>query len=129
MTSDHPVRVGIVGPGWWSETMFIPAVRSFNDAELVAICGRNLERTTHFARMNAIPLVFTDPVEMFQSGTIDAVIISTSNNSHHPLTMAALDNGLHVLCEKPLEMNPAQADEMLRYENEMNETCLVPFTY
>lgn len=129
MTSNHPVRVGIVGPGWWSETMFVPAVRSFGDAELVAICGRNLDRTSHFARTNAIPLVFTDPVEMFESGTIDAVIISTSNSSHHPLTMAALTHGLHVLCEKPLAMNPAQADEMVRSANEMNATCLVPFTY
>ncbi len=127
--SVRPIRVGVVGPGWWTETMFVPAVRSFQDAELVAICGRDAVRTRAFAEANAIPLVYTDPNEMFASGEIDAVIISTANNSHHPLTMAALHHQLHVLCEKPLAMNPQEADEMVAAATEAGVTCLVPFTY
>ncbi len=124
-----PVRVGIVGPGWWSETMFVPAVQAHPDAELRAICGRDHDRTAAFAASYDIPLVFTDPIEMFASGEIDAVVISTVNKVHHPLTVAAIDAGLHVLCEKPLAMDVAEADDMARRAEAAERICLVPFTY
>lgn len=123
------IRVGIVGPGWWSATMFVPAVQAHPDAELVAICGRDEARTADFARTHDIEHVFTEPQEMFDSGLIDAVIISTVNKTHHPLTLAALDAGIHVLCEKPLAMNPAEADEMAARARETGLICHVPFTY
>lgn len=124
-----PIRVGAVGPGWWTETMFVPAVAAHPDAELAAICGRDAERTSAFARRNEIAHVFTDPRQMYASGEIDAVIISTVNKVHHELTMGALDAGLHVLCEKPLAMNPAEADEMARRARDTGRACMVPFTY
>lgn len=123
------VRVGIIGPGWWSETMFIPALRAHPGAELVAICGRDLGRTQTFADANGIPKVFTDVEDMYDSGEIDAVIISTVNKTHHPMTMAAIERGIHVLCEKPLAMDPTEADEMASAARESGLTCLVPFTY
>jgi predicted dehydrogenase len=123
------VRVGIIGPGWWSETMFVPAIRAHPGAELVAICGRDESRTRAFADANGISAVYTDVEEMYASGEIDAVVVSTVNKTHHPLTMAALDHGLHVLCEKPLAMNLAEADEMAARARETGLTCLVPFTY
>jgi predicted dehydrogenase len=131
MSSTHegPVRIGIIGPGWWSATMFIPALRAHPDAELVAICGRNQSRTEAFAAEHDIPHVFTDPDELFASGLIDGVIISTVNKTHHPLTMAALDAGIHVLCEKPLALDVGQAEEMTARAQETGLTCLVPFTY
>lgn len=123
------IRVGAVGPGWWTETMYVPAVASHPNAELTAICGRNRERTQRFADAHGIEHVFTDPDEMFASGTIDAVIISTVNKTHHPLTMAALDAGIHVLCEKPLAMNADEADEMAARARDTGLVCHVPFTY
>lgn len=123
------VRVGIVGPGWWTETMFVPALADHPHAELRAICGRDRGRTTTFAEQHTIPHVFTDPAELFTSGEIDAVIISTVNSTHHPLTMAALDAGLHVLCEKPLATNTTEADEMAAAARSSGRICLVPFTY
>lgn len=123
------VRVGIVGPGWWTETMFVPAVSDHPGAELRAICGRDRERSTAFARRHGIPLVFTDAAEMYASGEIDAVIISTINRTHHPLTMGALTAGLHVLCEKPLAMSVAEADEMAATAQEAGRITMVPFTY
>jgi predicted dehydrogenase len=124
-----PVRVGIIGPGWWSEVMFVPALRAHPGAELVAICGRDEAKTRAFADANGIPQVFTDPIVMFDSGEVDAVVISTANSTHHPMTLAALDRGIHVLCEKPLAMNPVEADEMADRARASGLTCLVPFTY
>jgi predicted dehydrogenase len=123
------IRVGLVGPGWWAETMFVPAVEAHTDADLVAVCGRDLGRTRAFADAHGIDHVFSDAQEMFDSGVIDAVIISTINRVHHPLTMAALDAGLHVLCEKPLATTIEEADEMAATARETGLTCHVPFTY
>ena len=109
--------------------MYVPALAEVDGAELRAICGRDLERTTVFATAHGIPLVFTDPAELFASGEIDAVIISTINRTHHALTLAALDTGLHVLCEKPLAMTAAEADDMADAARRAGRCCLVPFTY
>jgi predicted dehydrogenase len=109
--------------------MFVPALQAQPAAALVAICGRDRARTQAFADENEIPLVFTDVEEMYASGEIDAVVISTVNKTHHPMTMAALDHGIHVLCEKPLAMDPAEADEMAARADETGLACMVPFTY
>ncbi len=128
-TSTNRIRVGAVGPGWWTETMYVPAVAAHPDADFVAVCGRDRDRTQRFADAQGIEHVFTDPEEMYRSGLIDGVIISTINRTHHPLTMAALAAGVHVLCEKPLAMNAAEADEMAAVARAAGLTCLVPFTY
>ena len=49
---------------------------------------------------------------MLDAEELDAVVILAPNIHHHPYTMAALERGLHVLCEKPLGMSSAQAREM-----------------
>lgn len=109
--------------------MFVPALHAHPGAELVAICGRDPARTRAFADANDISQVFTDVIDMYASGEIDAVVISTVNKTHHPMTMAALDHGIHVLCEKPLAMSPAEADEMAERATETGLVCMVPFTY
>lgn len=124
-----PVRIGAVGPGWWMETMYVPAVAAHPDADFVAVCGRNQERTQRFADAHGIEHVFTDPEEMYRSGLIDGVIISTVNKSHHALTMGALDAGVNVLCEKPLAIDAGEADDMARAAREAGLVCHVPFTY
>ena len=126
---ENDVRVGIIGPGWWAETMFVPAIEAHPDATLAAVCGRDAGRTAKFAEAHGIPGVFTDPQEMFDSGSIDAVVISTVNRVHHQLTMAALEAGLHVLCEKPLATSVAEADEMAAAQRATGLVCHVPFTY
>ena len=129
MSSEKTVRVGIVGPGFWTDVMYLPAFAKHPHSEVVAICGRNKERTKAFADEHNIPNYFTDYETMYNSGLIDAVVISTGNNTHYDMTMKALDAGLHVLCEKPLAMNPTEANEMAQKAEETGLKCLVPFTY
>ncbi|MCB9138653.1 MAG: Gfo/Idh/MocA family oxidoreductase [Caldilineaceae bacterium] len=129
MSGVDKVRVGIIGPGFWTEAMYLPALRSHPRADVVAICGRNTERTAAYAAEYGFPHYFTDYRAMYAGGLIDAVVICTSNETHFDMTMAALDAGLHVLCEKPLAMNVAQAQAMAAKAEETNLKCLVPFTY
>ena len=123
------VKIGLVGTSWWVDAMYLPPLSNYDSAEVVAICGRNRERAEARAAQWNIPHVFTDFREMLASGLFEAVIIATSNETHHEITMEALKNDLHVLCEKPLALNYADSAEMAAAAAAKNRITMTPFTY
>jgi predicted dehydrogenase len=123
------VRIGIVGTSWWTDMMFAPAVRSHPQAELAAVCGRNRARAEEMAAKYGIAQVFTDYREMMAQGGLDAVIVATPDDTHYDISMAALDAGLHVLCEKPVAMTAQQAREMYEKAEAAGVKNMVLFTY
>lgn len=129
MAQERPVRVGIVGTSWWADAMHLPALKNHPHADVVAICGRNRENAQQLASRWEIPNVYTDYAAMLDSGHIDALVVSTSNETHYPITMRALDNRLHVLCEKPLALTYADAQHMADTADQQGVKHLVPFTY
>jgi predicted dehydrogenase len=128
MTPDF-VNIGMVGTSWWADAMHLPAIAAHPQAKTMAICGRNREAAEKIAHQWDIPHIYTDTNEMIESGKINAIVISTPNDSHYPITMKALENGLHVLCEKPIALNYADAKHMADTACEKGVKHLVPFTY
>lgn len=124
----RPVRVGVFGTSWWADSMYLPALDANPHADVVAVCGRNADRADAFASQWSIPKATTDADELL-AADLDAVVVASANDSHHPLTMAALELGLHVLCEKPLALTVAEADEMVAAASAADVVTLVPFTY
>jgi predicted dehydrogenase len=106
------VRVGVVGTSWWADLMHLPNLKSHPRAQLRAICGRSRIRAQELATKYAIPQVFTDYHDLISHGNLQALIVATPDDLHYPITMAALDAGLHVLCEKPLALTAIQARAM-----------------
>jgi predicted dehydrogenase len=106
------VRIGVIGTSWWTDLLYLPMLHDYPRAAVTAICGRNRERANEMAQKYGIPQVFTDYRAMIESGGLDAVIVSTPDDVHHAMVMAALDASLHVLCEKPLALNVADARAM-----------------
>jgi len=106
------VRVGVIGTSQHTEENHIRNLKSHARAEIVAVCGRNQERARAVAERNGIPRTFANYRTMITDGGLDAVVISTPDDTHYPMAMAALEAGLHVLCEKPLASTAAQAREM-----------------
>ena len=106
------VRIGVVGTSWWAELMYLPVLQRHPRAELVAVCGRNRERLDHIAQKYSLPQAFTDYQAMIEQAGLHALVISTPDDLHYPIAMSALDAGLHVLCEKPLALDMAQATAM-----------------
>lgn len=123
------ISVGLVGTSWWSDIMFLPALAEHPQGRITAICGRNRDRAQEMADKWKIDSVYTDYNELIESGTIQALIVSTPNNSHYPITMKALEAGLHVLCEKPLAMNYGEAKRMAELAAQKNLKTFVPFTW
>ena len=123
------VRVGIVGTSLWADSMYLPALADHPLGSIVAVCGRDPERTRAFAARWNLPRFYTDYRALLASGDLDALIVAAPNDQHYPITMAALDAGLHVLCEKPLAMNFAQARAMADRAMTAGLKTMVPFTY
>ncbi len=129
MTTEQKINLGIVGTGWWANTMHMPALSTCAQANVVACCGRKPEKTAAFAQKWGIPHQFNDYREMLASGLFDAVLVVTGNDSHFPIAMEAMEHDLHVLCEKPLALNYAEAAAMAAKANEKGLITTVPFTY
>ena len=123
------VTVALFGTSWWADTIYLPGLVAHSDVHVVAACGRNPERAATFARRWQIPGVYDDPQRMLDEIEPDAVIVATTNDTHHDLTMRSLDAGCHVLCEKPLGMNVAEAESMAHAAAERAAITMVPFTY
>lgn len=124
-----PVRVGIIGTSWWADAMYLPALKTHPRARMEAVAGRNPETTRKFASRWDIPRHYEDADELIEKAQIDALIIATGNESHCPLTLKAIGQGLHVLCEKPLGLSYHEAYRMAVAAKESGVTNMVPFTY
>ena len=106
------ICIGVIGTSWWADLGHLSNLASDERAQVVALCGHNPERAQAMATKYAIPQLFTDYRAMLAEGDLDAVVIVTPDDEHFPMAMAALDAGLHVLCEKPLARNATQAGQM-----------------
>ncbi len=122
----NKVRVGVIGTSWYADLMHLPVLRDDSRAECVSICGIDQESTDKLAEKYGISKTYTDYRELIKNDNLDAVVIATPDFEHHPMTMAALDAGLHVMCEKPLASSAELSKEML---NKAKETGLVHMTY
>lgn len=123
------IAIGIIGSSWWVDSMYLPALETHPQADVVALCGRRLEPAQKLAEAWGVPQVFTDVDTMLSETDLDALIITSPNNTHYPYTMKALEAGLHVLCEKPLALSYAHAKEMAELAEAKGLTTMTPFTY
>jgi predicted dehydrogenase len=106
------IKIGIIGTGSISH-FHIQGYHCLENVEVIAVCDINENRAREFADKYGVKQVFTDYHEMLRLPELDAVSVCTWNNSHAPITIAALKAGKHVLCEKPPAMNVKEAAEMV----------------
>ncbi|MFC5471381.1 Gfo/Idh/MocA family protein [Cohnella suwonensis] len=104
----NPIRIGVIGTGSISECHLNAYARNAN-ARIVAICDVNEERARKVAAKYGADKTFTDYHRLLADPDIDAVSICTWNNTHAPISIAALEAGKHVLVEKPLARTVEEA--------------------
>lgn len=111
MTNGKPVRIGIIGAGFARSTQ-IPGFRDCMGARIVAIASRNPEHAADVAKEFEIEHVARDWRELVERKDVDLVSVVTPPATHMEMTLAALDQGKAVLCEKPMAMNAGEAKRM-----------------
>ena len=109
------VKVGIIGCGGIANAKHMPSLKNLPNVEMVAFCDiieeRAVKAKADFGTEDA--KVYTDYKKLLEDKSIDVVHICTPNRSHSFITVDALESGKHVMCEKPMAINSAEAEKML----------------
>jgi predicted dehydrogenase len=127
--SRRRAAIGVVGAGWYSTLVHLPALKANADAELVAVCDTDVRRADIAAARFGIPHALTDADVLFSSGLIEGVVVATPHTTHFPLVSRALRAGLHVLVEKPLTTDAVQAWELVELARDRGRVLTVGSTY
>ncbi len=100
------LRIGIIGAG--------SIAAEFADANAIAaVASRDRGRAEAFASAHDVPRAYGSYPELLADAELDAVYIATPHRQHAEWTLAALAAGKHVLCEKPLTINAAEAERVI----------------
>src|SRR5690242_4334126 len=102
-----PLRIGVVGAGAIATLGHIPGFQRLPDVQVAAICDANVARAQSVAAKFDIPQVYEDYHALLAEAEIDAISVAVPNTLHAPVTLAALEAGKHVMCEKPLATSVA----------------------
>ena len=107
------IRWGVLSTANIGLEKVIPAMQLGEYCEMAAIASQSLERGKVAAEQLEIPQVYGSYKELLADDKIDAVYIPLPNHLHVPWTKKALAAGKHVLCEKPIALQTAEAEDML----------------
>jgi len=106
------LKIALTGTGYIAK-VHARAVQNTPDAELVAVVNHRPDSMRAFAAEFGIDRQYPAVNALLADGDVDALVVGTPNYLHAPQTIAALDAGIHVMVEKPMAMDAAEAEEML----------------
>ena len=113
--ANDKVRVGIIGCGGISNGKHMPALSKLKNVDMVAFCDLIPERAEAAAAKfgHGETKTYTDYRALLEDKSLDVVHVLTPNRAHSFITVDALEAGKHVMCEKPMAINSAEAKKML----------------
>src|SRR5262245_42167795 len=124
------IRMVVSGTGAIAERAHIPALKTIEGLEIIALQSRTAEKAQRVAETlwpeaATQPAVYVDFDEMLHRERPDAVAVFTPNYLHCEFTLKALAAGAHVLCEKPMAMSVAEAGRMVAAAAAANRVLMV----
>ncbi|MDR3120733.1 MAG: Gfo/Idh/MocA family oxidoreductase [Clostridiales bacterium] len=122
------IRIGVIGTGGISHLHMRP-YQSFDDVEVVGACDIVPGKARAFLDQYGLTgaPAFESAAEFVKSVELDGVSICTYNTTHAECTIAALEAGVHVLCEKPMSFTLQQAVDMLRAQRRAGKILTIGF--
>ena len=122
---EKKVRWGVLGNAWIARDFMIPALEKSEICQLAAVASRGkfpAEIAPNAVHYDSYEALLADP-------TIEAVYVPTPNALHKKWTIAALEAGKHVLCEKPIACTAAEAEEMIAAAEKNGKLLMEAFMY
>lgn len=129
MTKAHTYRVGVIGAGSIAQHCHLRGYRDLPNVKLVAFADpakrRHEEMAASFPGVNG----YRDYRRMLEREKLDVVSVCAPNKVHAPASIAALEAGCHVLCEKPMATTLREADAMIAAAKRARKKLMVGFTH
>jgi len=124
-----PLKVGVIGCGLIAQEVHIPNYIENSMSELVAVCDVEKNAVQKVAEKYGIKHTFTDYRELLEQNLVEAVSVCTPTSTHSKIVIDAASHGVHTLCEKPLALTLAEADEMLDAVSPSKIKFMVGYNY
>ena len=123
------VRIGILGAARIAPNALIKPARNVTEAEVVAVAARDRSRAEAFASKHGIPKVCDSYAALLADPGVDAIYNPLPNGLHAEWTIAALEAGKHVLCEKPFTANAKEAEDVAAVATRTGLVVMEAFHY
>jgi xylose dehydrogenase (NAD/NADP) len=124
----QPLRFGILGTGNIAN-QFAEGLKASGRCTLVAVASRSESSAAAFAQKHGGASIHGGYESLLDDPNVDAIYNSLPNTLHHPWTLRALQAGKHVLCEKPLAVGVAEAEEMHDVADKAGRVLIEGFMY
>lgn len=116
--------IGIVGLGAIGQ-VHIKRFSELPTAEVVAVADLDVELLNRTGAEYGVDNKYTDASDLVDDPAVDAVVVCVPNYLHAEISKMALEHGKHVLCEKPMALNAAQAEDMVRAADDNDRTLMI----
>jgi predicted dehydrogenase len=119
------VNWGIIGCGDVTEVKSGPAFNKVSNSKLVAVMRRNGDKARDYAQRHKVPKWYDNAKQLINDPEVNAIYIATPPSSHEEYTLSALRAGKPVYVEKPMTLDAASAQRMVKAANELNQKLVV----
>ena len=126
MSNTGKAKIGFIGAGWWATTNHMPVLASRGDVEMTAVCRLGADELQQVKQRFGFKHATENYREMLDAD-LDAVVVSTPHSMHFEHALAAIERGMHVMCEKPLTTNAAEARHLVDAAEKQGVHLLVPY--
>ncbi|MEB3344788.1 Gfo/Idh/MocA family oxidoreductase [Aquimarina gracilis] len=120
------IKWGIIGLGNIAH-QFVKDLELISGAQLLAVGSRDINKAKNFAKMHKAKKFYGSYKEVMQDDDVDIIYIATPHDSHADLTVKSLQQGKHVLCEKPVALNYHEAKQMVEASGSNNRFFMEAF--
>jgi predicted dehydrogenase len=107
------VSIGVIGVGGVAQIVHLPILKRLPDVKVTAIIDAQQEKARTIAERFDVPVTARSLAELPEDTPLDAVLVSTPNDSHAAVVLDALGKGWHVLCERPLAPTSEATEELI----------------
>ncbi len=118
------IKVGVIGCGSIARRRHLIEYDANPNAEIVAVCDLIESRASEIAEQYGAK-AYIDYKELLENEAIDVISVCLPNNLHAPVSIAALNAGKHVLCEKPMATSKQEAEEMIESAKRNDKTLMI----
>jgi len=120
------IRVGVIGAGSWTVASHLPQLARSSDVEFVAVARKGPELLAKIKDKYAFVVASEDYRDVLDAG-IDVCIVASPSGLHYEHAKAALEAGAHVMCEKPVTIDPAEAWNLVEVADQAARNLVIAF--